>query len=179
MRSVSLASLTVVSTALVSSYQDQRKSCEEMAVKDAPDRKGVKSEHFSSGEEFFVSMENKAKESEKEERRKAREAEKAAAEHSAKPPNNRERRKARKAERELAEQEHEKVVAQASEDLKQSALLSRMRVREARKARKAERELAEQEHEKVDSEQGHKALTTVQGLEDKNNRNEEERYYTS
>ena len=86
-----------------------------MAVKAVPNREGVKSEYLSSGEEFFASLEDKGKEREKEERRKARKAGKAAANHSAKPANNKGRRKAGK---EKAEQEHGKAVAQASEDLK-------------------------------------------------------------
>ena len=111
-----------------------------MAAKAADDRKGANlpTESFETAEKFFGSLKAKGTEWEKEERRKARKAKKAAAKQPAKPLNNKERRKARKAEREKAELEHGKAVAQASEDLRQSALLSRKRKRSAARILKLE-----------------------------------------
>ena len=81
--------------------------------------RGLKAQSFTSGEDFLVRAKKKGKE------RARKEARKAGKEPLLeKPPNNLARRKARKAER-------EKAVAQASEDLKRSALLSRRRKRSA------------------------------------------------
>ena len=92
----------------------------------------LKAQRFSSGEDFFASMKKKGKE------RARKEARKAGKEQLLeKPANNLARRKARKVER-------EKAVAQASEDLKLSAFLSRRRKRSAIRILKKE-ELEEEQ----------------------------------